>query len=346
MGKLPDSSSPVKRLNLYLYPFGLTLLEDGTVEVEVEEREFWKRLAGIKNGKYKRLRERVGRYFAKKGEVDFTKIKPRLELIQAEKDSRRRRVLREIFQYAKSFWSVPVSEGVGRRMDFILWDWNVKKVMGIFGLSDPVFNLSVRDRFIGWSLEEKKRGLKRLLTAYILGAVPPYNEILGAKLVALASTSKEVAEFFKRFYKEELLAVDTMGAFGKSAIYTRLKGWKFIGYTKGYTHLHFTLTPAFDFLVEKLKGEGISKKEWNSLSLTNSRIRLVKKALSLMGLKGNKPFCLNLKRGYYFAPLCENFKEALKGKELPLTNAESFEEKVAYWKERWLIKRLKLTGRG
>jgi len=57
-------------------------------------------------------------------------------------------------------------------------------------------------------------------------------------------------------------------------------------------------------------------------------------------------FLQNLKRGYYFGPLCENFKEALKGKELPLTNAEPFKEKVAYWKERWLIKRLKLTGRG
>jgi len=333
-------AATLNRLNLYLSPFGLTLLEDGTVELRVGEREFWKRLAEVKNGRYRRLKGRVGRYFARKGEVDFTKIEPRLELIQAEKNGRRRRVLREIFQYAKSFWSVPVSEGLGRRMDFILWDWRAKKVMGVFGLADPVFNLSVRDEFIGWSLEEKKKGLKRLLTAYILGAVPPYNEILGAKLVALATTSKEVVELFRKTYREELLAVDTMGAFGKSAIYTRLKGWKFVGYTKGYTHLHFTLTPAFRFLLSELRKRGELPENRNSLSFTNSRIRLVKKGLSLIGLKGDRPFFLNLKRGYYFAPLCDNFKEALKGKESPNTVPEPFVQKVAYWKERWLVKRL------
>jgi hypothetical protein len=38
--------------------------------------------------------------------------------------------------------------------------------------------------------------------------------------------------------KSNLVYIDTLGAFGKSAIYNRLTNWDFINYTKGQSHLH------------------------------------------------------------------------------------------------------------
>lgn len=90
------------------------------------------------------------------------------------------------------------------------------------------------------------------MTAYILGAIPPYNRVLCSKLVALSLMFPKVRQDFYKKYKDspsvitgtnkkpDLVYIDTLGAFGKSAIYNRLTNWNFIDYTKGQSHLHIT----------------------------------------------------------------------------------------------------------
>jgi len=325
-------------------------IKQGKIE-PLDIRESQRRLAEKANTKYKIHQKEAAQYFAGSlKEINPDKIKPRLELVKSPK-------LRKIFNYAKSYWSVPVSAGFGRRMDYILWDDRAGKVIGIFGLCDPVIALSVRDAFIGWNKEQKKERLYNLMTAYILGAVPPYNQILGAKLVALAAASKEVVEDFYRKYKGKktvisgkekppyLVAIDTMGAFGKSAIYTRLKGWKFVGYTKGKSHLHLTLTEVNDILIEVIKKFGDKEilKSYNFGQGPNFKLRVINKALSLLGLQGLTQH--SIKRGYYFAPLAANWREFLTGKDSsPAFTAASLEENFAYWRERWLVKRWPLKA--
>jgi len=79
------------------------------------------------------------------------------------------------------------------------------KLMGIFGLTDPVIGLKDRDEWIGWTKEQKENRLWHVLDAYILGAVPPYSELLGAKLVASLTTSNEVRDAFRENMKESPL---------------------------------------------------------------------------------------------------------------------------------------------
>ena len=52
----------------------------------------------------------------------------------------------ELFRLATLLWSVPVSKGYGRRMRYLVRDRSNGKVIGVFGLTDPVFNLRARDR--------------------------------------------------------------------------------------------------------------------------------------------------------------------------------------------------------
>ena len=111
-------------------------------------------------------------------EVDPANIRP--ELLEARSDAR----TGDLFRFASLLWSIPVSQGYGRRLRYLVKDRANGKLIGIFALGDPVFNLRVRDEWIGWNQAERRERLVNLMDAYVVGAVPPYAELLGGKLVA------------------------------------------------------------------------------------------------------------------------------------------------------------------
>jgi hypothetical protein len=111
-------------------------------------------------------------YFASGNEIVPDKIFPRIEMVMGGS------IQAKLFRLASLTWSVPVSEGYGRRMRFIVWDESIGKLIGIFALGDPVFNLQVRDRAFGWNANDRKERLVNIMDAYVLGAVPPYNLLL------------------------------------------------------------------------------------------------------------------------------------------------------------------------
>jgi len=346
----------IKKLFELLEREGIFLDDHGNLILKKELRAFQYELSKITNERFKKFENIAKVFFAQSLEdIDISNIKPRLELIPVNKQDKRTKELKAIFNYAKSFWSIPVSAGFGRRMDYILWDENTGKVIGIFGLSDPVIGLGVRDKFIGWDKKTKEERLYNMMTAYILGAVPPYNQILGGKLVALSAISSQVVKDFYNRYKGKktsiqkkekspyLVAIDTMGAFGKSAIYTRLRGWKFIGYTKGQSHLHLTLNGVYKILLEVIEKYGNKEilKKYKFGQGPNYKLRVVSEGLKILGLSKNKLTMHSIKRGYYFAPLCENWQDFLLMKtDEPKFIVNSLEENFSYWKEKWLPKRL------
>ena len=87
-------------------------------------------------------------HFANGAEVDPARIVPRIVPVQSAQEA-------SLFRLASLHWSVPVSVGYGRRTRFLVYDDQNGKLMGIFALGDPVFNLAVRDRLIGWTSEEQ-----------------------------------------------------------------------------------------------------------------------------------------------------------------------------------------------
>ena len=73
------------------------------------------------------------------------------------------------------------------------------------------------------------------MDAYVLGAVPPYNTLLGGKLIASLARTSDVVEAFDAKYRDSvgiisnkqkkarLAAITTSSALGRSSIYNRLK---------------------------------------------------------------------------------------------------------------------------
>ena len=187
--------------------------------------------------------------FANGSEIDPAKIQLRLIRVRSRtKES-------DLFRIASLTWSVPVSVGYGRRLRYLVWDDYHQRLVGLIALGDPVFNLSVRDNLIGWDAATRAKRLVRMLDAYVLGAVPPYNMLLCGKAVACLVRSREVFEDFRKTYggtigiiskkqkRANLLAVTTTSSMGRSSVYNRLTlgGQKYfqpVGYTVGWGHFH------------------------------------------------------------------------------------------------------------
>jgi hypothetical protein len=134
---------------------------------------------------------------AKSEEINILKINPYLEIVETQHQ-------RKLWAYATSFWSIPVTSGYGRRIRFLVFDEQNNKLIGIFGLSDPVIGLGTRDRYIGWTKDQKLQRLYNCMTAYILGSVPPYNLVLGSKLIALCLMFPEVRKVFYHKYRDKI----------------------------------------------------------------------------------------------------------------------------------------------
>lgn len=235
------------------------------------------------------------KYFASGTDVVPQRISPRLEIIKAGTWQSR------LFRMATLCWSVPVSHGYGRRMRFLVWDDSNGKLIGLAALGDPVFNMRVRDTWIGWSLKQREQKLVNVLDAYVLGAIPPYNMLLGTKLIASLLATQEVKDLFAKRYgrtkgiiskkrkRAELCLITTTSSLGRSSVYNRvrLNGRNIlssIGYTSGWGHFHIP-DKLFALMREYLKAASDDYASNHRFGDgPNWKMRAVRKVLSLIGM--------------------------------------------------------------
>jgi len=288
-------------------------------------------------------------YFANGSEVEPEHLYPRLELVDTPQKA-------SLFRYASLTWSVPVSNGYGRRMRFLVFDESNGKLIGLLALGDPVYNLRVRDDWIGWGVKQKNERLWHVMNAYVLGAVPPYNFLLGGKLIALLATSEEVRERFSERYagqasvlgqrvrEPHLVLITATSALGRSSLYNRLvwngrRVFFSVGFTQGWGHFHFD-DGLFDQLKAFLRAQGDREVERYAYGQgPNWRFRVVRRGLSALGLRGDW-LRHGIRREVYVAPLAVNAREFLRGEaEQPIYYAGTVAEIFAYFRERWLLPR-------
>jgi hypothetical protein len=290
-------------------------------------------------------------HFADGSDVVPSEISPRLELIQAGTWQS------DLFRLACLTWSVPVSQGYGRRMRFLVWDDSNSKLIGLLALGDPVFNLRVRDNWIGWTLKQREERLVNLLDAYVLGAVPPYNALLGGKLIASLVCSVEVRDMFAARYGNtrgiishkrkhaELCLVTTTSALGRSSIYNRLalndsKLFTPIGYTSGWGHFHIPE----GLFVKMRKYLEWSKDEYSGNHRfgdgPNWKLRAVRKVLGQVGLDPDL-MRHGIPREVFVCQLASNARAFLTGKaKRPRFNGLKTVAEISRMAlERWIVPR-------
>lgn len=293
---------------------------------------------------------KVSKYFASGTEVEPVNVDPFPVLVEDNEEHA------ALFRLASLWWSIPVSKGYGRRFRILVFDRSNGKLFGLLALADPVFNLRTRDAWVGWEVRTREKNLAHVMDAYVLGAVPPYNRLLGAKLVSLLAASDFTRAVFRQRYNGtrslirgrtfdgRLALVTTTSALGRSSILNRLRFkeeevFRPVGFTEGYGHFHLA-NGTFEKIREYMRAcKDAEIERYKYGSGPNYRIRVVRKALERLRLPSNL-LRHGVRRGVYVAPLAKNTVAFLNGEASRLHwYHRPLNDVVAHWKERWLLPR-------
>jgi hypothetical protein len=308
------------------------IMEKRKLEIMNKERDFLKDV-------HRRL---LGRFFSLE-KVDFLNLNPKLIPCenQEEKDIWR------FFRITQS--SLPFTGHRGRMMAYLLTDSSSNCVMGVLGLTSDLPTTVPRDRYIGWKKYEKfhLKRIDNLMNISTCVSLPPFNQLLVGKLLAMLSFSDQVSNDFRKRYGQTLVGITTSSLYGESIQYDRLSGFlKYLGLSKGMGNVQFSQS-----LIEEVRKHfnGLSKRMnrlyWEPIgdsTLPKSKmIRLVARDL---GLNPEKILKHKHQRGIYFGYTCQNSREFLCGrieeKELVPISHRSFGEILEHWKQRWFVKRI------
>ncbi len=220
---------------------------------------------------------------------------------------------------------------------------------------------------------KKRRVGAGMMNIQVCGAIPPYNHILGGKLVAMALTGPEVIDSYREKYEgyssriasamkgeaviknNELVFLDTTGLFKRgSAQYDRVRipvpngqiEFEEIGTTEGYGSVQFgssarkRLAQVTEMLenrkaVKGRFGEGIAPK-----------MRKIRRGLQNLGLDGEL-LRHESPRVIYAVPLAGNFREFLFGLTddpdyfWPFEDSSAEQQQIYdHWKSRWVSMRV------
>ena len=204
------------------------------------------------------------------------------------------------------------------------------------------------------------------------GALPPYSEVLGGKLVSLLMASPQIIADYERRYKEapseiasrmkgeEIIRPARLVLLGTTSLYyvgssqyNRLRvpvangelKYLDIGKTKGYGTVHMSQR-TYRTLQELLRSHPKLEPESSTFAAgVNFKMRSVAAGLAHLGL--NRLQKHETPRLVYLIPLAVNWREYLTGHEPDpryiYRDVEHPEEEtqhlISFWKERWLIPR-------
>jgi hypothetical protein len=187
--------------------------------------------------------------------------------------------------------------------------------------------------------------------------VPPYNRLLGGKLVASLVRTKEVVRAFEKKYassvglisnvkkRARLAAVTTSSALGRSSVYNRvnLGGRKLlepIGYTSGWGHFHFSesiFSEIRDYLfgLEDPYAEGFEFGQG-----PNWKIRVIRRALERLGMDTGLAQH-GFQREVFFCSIADNSVDFLSGTARKPTydSLLSVDQVAQLAKSRWIVPR-------
>ena len=321
---------------------GLTAPADGALtKADVRDRHHPQRTARAERERAFVLAHapRHLHHFADGRDVSPTRIHPEVRLVGSDPDAA------ALFRLASLLWSVPVSRGVGRRTRFLVWDRANDKLLGLFALGSPVFNLRARDGWAGWDASGRAARLRYVLDAFVLGAVPPYNLLLGGKLVAALTVTTETRHLLGTCHPDPLLAVTVTSALGRSSLYNRLRlpglvTFERLGWSAGWGHFHVP-QPLFARLRNYLAAVGHPYAQQHCFhGGPNWRLRLLRAGLDALGLPPEAVLRHGVRREVFAATTSPDAQAFLRaGGPVPSPVPVAQADVVQAAKDRWIVPR-------
>lgn len=218
-----------------------------------------------------------------------------------------------------------------------------------------------------------------MMDIIVCGSIPPYNELLGGKLVSILSCSPQVIRDYTERYEKQVseiasrmkgkkvirdshlayLGTTSLYAIGSSQ-YNRIKvplstggklEYRKMGITEGYGTVYFS-NDTSQMLSRILELQDGGKKINHVFGEgTSPRFRIISRGLSSLGIKASAYLNHYSPRIVYSINLAQNTNEFLLGLDdqidygFDLTDPESVnehtQELIDYWYNRWMLMRLK-----
>lgn len=208
----------------------------------------------------------------------------------------------------------------GRFLRFMIRDKKTGKYLGVSSLGSDILNVSCRDKWIGWSEEEKMTNGKirhSAIATTIVSTQPFGYNFLGGKLVASLMCTPPIQEAWRSSYDETLVGLTTTSLYGKHSMYQRIPFWKELGETSG----QIMLKPDDDiydiwhhWIKENKKEEYDKKTEGTPGSGPATGVKQKILVMIMQELKMKQSTYMHgFQRGVYYAQLYENTNEFLRG---------------------------------
>ena len=288
---------------------------------------------------------------------EIEELEPYVEIVEDSSEATKWTYIRKMI-HTMSFVANP-----GRNVKINVKDRKSGKLLGQISLASDVTSIAVRDKYIGWSKDDKfKRGkLNHTTIASTIVCTQPlgYN-FLGGKLIAMMTTVPEIRTYWKEKYGQTLIAVGTTSLYGIHSQYNGIPHFKTLGESAG----KISIKPDDKFYDPWHQWLKENRSEWYQEAITNERIRngksmgtgegasgpvsgikqkILGKILQECGIKSSQ-YNHGFKRGVYLAMMYENGCEFLRSEidESELVMKKKFIDGVDYisnWWKRQAIKR-------
>lgn len=284
-------------------------------------------------------------------DIDPAKISLEIKVVEPGTDEA------DLFRWWNmTWWSMPYQKAYGRQIRLLLWDRHHDAPFGLVLLQSPVLRMGARDSYLGINSVNAVRWANMSMSAQRVGALPPYNELIGGKMTALAMTSDEVREIYRKRYsgkvtvmerrvlEPKLLFLTTTSAFGPSSTYDRLTYRDSlaavpIGFTSGEGTFHLPDTLKRD-LYSVMENRDVRTKTTYGNG-PSRKIRIFKQAFRHLGLSGFQRH--GIRRQVYLFPLATNLRNVIAKGKRQLWVHRTLEDIEEYWKDRWAIGRSRRT---
>jgi Domain of unknown function (DUF4338) len=299
--------------------------------MSVEEFTFWKKWEEIRslsreiiafdNQAKARIWEPIDLTNEELTVKQIEELQPKMQLVRSPADEKLWTTLRYFCSTAE------YNQAPGRFLKFLLVDDVTGKVLGLTSIASDVITISDRDKYIGWSSEDKldNRMLKYSAIGTTIVPTQPFgSNFLGGKLTAAMVVSGAIRDAWeKQDYGEanscKMVGMTTTSLYGRPSMYDGMKWWDGVGLSKGKIPIQpevETYNLWHGWLKQhrsKEYNEAMTQKKGISGPVTGAKMRVLNMIFRECAIKQSH-FVHGFERGVYYSCFYENTKDFLRRK--------------------------------
>ena len=162
---------------------------------------------------------------------EFTELRPKIFLVDNDSAYKDAWLLLRVFGHTMEFSANP-----GRFLKFLVIDEITNKYLGVVSVGSDVTAIAVRDKYIGWTRDDKfkKHKLNHSAIGTCIMALQPFGyNFLGGKLIASLLTTDVIRNIWEEKYGETLVGMSTTSLYGSASMYNNIPWWRKMGSSQG-----------------------------------------------------------------------------------------------------------------